>query len=108
MNRFQAAGTSQLDPRRELPNNAYVIDRLVLTVMLLDQLGAPYAVQVAFLPNLSAEVDRPGRNVLVKIDRMDLQFSDFEEHFGTSAPPHQRRPRKHTLWRKYSRELHLG
>jgi hypothetical protein len=55
--------------------------------MLLDQLSAPFAVQIALLPHLCAKIYGSGRKMLVKVQRVDLQFPDFDEHFRISAPP---------------------
>jgi hypothetical protein len=55
--------------------------------MLLNQLRAALAGQFAFLMHVRAEVYDARRKMLVKIDRMKLQFSDFEEHFGNPRAP---------------------
>jgi hypothetical protein len=87
MNRLKTTRTSHLDPRRELADYTDVIDNMVLAMMFLNQLGSTDAGQFALLPKVRAKIDGSGRKMLVKINGMNLQLSDFDEHFGTSAPP---------------------
>ena len=72
VNRLQASGTSQVDPGGEIAGDPDVIDQLVLAVVLLDQLRASGAAEVAFLPNIRAKINHAGCDVLVKIDGMGL------------------------------------
>jgi hypothetical protein len=108
VDQLKTASARQLDPCCKVAYKAYVIDYMVLAVMLLDQLCAPLAVQIAFLPEVCAKVYGSGRKMLVKVHWVDLQFPDFDEHFGISAPPFCAGRGQHILRRKYSGELQLG
>jgi hypothetical protein len=69
----------------KIAGHSYVIEKLALTVMLLHYFGTARAAQLTALLEIGAEIYDSRRNMLVEINRMDFQFSDFEEHFG---PPH--------------------
>jgi hypothetical protein len=43
--------------------------------------------QFPALPHLRTEIDHAGRDVLVEIDGVSFQFSDFEEHFEDLRAP---------------------
>jgi hypothetical protein len=56
----------------------------MLAVLLFDQLSAPGSVQHFDLPQVLAQVEHTGANLLFEINRMQLKFVDFDEH---QAPP---------------------
>ena len=96
MDRLQAPRARQLNACRKIAYKPYVIDNLVLTMMLLNQLSPAFAVEIAFLPEVRAEVYASGRKMLVKVHWVDLQFPDFDEHFGSPRPHFAQAAAAHT------------
>lgn len=61
--------------------------KTMLPMLFAYQLSATGGRYVAVLPDLRSELNHARSDLLVEIDSMGFQFFDFEEHFGTSAPP---------------------
>jgi hypothetical protein len=56
----------------------------MLTVLLLDQLGASGGMQRCYLSQVFTQVKHTRANFLFEINGMQLKFVDFDEH---QAPP---------------------
>ena len=77
---LQAAGARQFEAGGQVSVDPDVLDCLVLTVTLLDQLGASGGVQRATLLELRSKVDHTRAEILFEVDGMDFQLLNFDEH----------------------------
>src|SRR5947209_19500828 len=69
--------------------------------MLLDQLRPALGTQTFHLPQVRPKVDRTRAKLFLKINRMQLQLMQFDEHGNLRAPTYMpRRTRKHAQRRK--------
>src|SRR5581483_8402819 len=84
--RFQAPCTCKFHMSLKTAGNAYIVDQLVLAVLLAHQLSPACGVYLSTLPDLRAEIDHSRPNPLVKIDRMNLQLANLNEHGNLRAP----------------------
>jgi hypothetical protein len=78
--RLKTTGTGQFEACCELTSQPYVLDYLVLTVMLLDELSAARRLKRGPRPDLASQVDDIGLKLLLEFDGMEFQFFDVEEH----------------------------
>src|SRR5581483_8031786 len=84
--RFKTTGASQFDAGCNRAIQAYVFDDLMLTVTLFDQLRPSGAAKRSTLAQVRPEIDHTGAELLLKIHRMELQLSDFDEHRELPRP----------------------
>src|SRR5262252_2039354 len=84
--RLKTARTSHFQASVELTFQPDVPDHLMFAVVLLHQISPPRGVQRFLLPDVLPKVNHTRSKLGLKIDRVQLQFVDFDKH-GTSAPP---------------------
>src|SRR5438552_12158280 len=99
--RFKAACAGQLHRGRQPAIEPDIFYYLVLSVMLFDQLRPALGMQTLHLPEVRPKVDRTRAKLFLKINRMELQLMQFDEHGHLRAPTYMpRRTRKHAQRRK--------
>src|SRR5437879_12218108 len=99
--RFQAACAGQLHRGDQPAIKPDVFYYLVLSVILLDQLRPALGTQTFHLPQVRPKVDRTRAKLFLKINRMELQLMQFDEHGHLRAPTYMpRRTRKHAQRRR--------
>ena len=84
--RFQATGANHFHLSGQVSRYAYVIDQYVLAVMLANQLGSSSRLENRSLADFLAQIDDARFELLGKINRMGLQFVNFDEHCHPRAP----------------------
>src|SRR5438876_2692534 len=105
--RFQAACAGQLDRGRQPAIKPDVFYYLALSVMLLDQLRPALGMQTFHLPEVRAKVDRTRAKLFLKINRMELQLMQFDEHGHLRAPTYMPRRTRKPAQRRRSPGAHL-
>ena len=85
--RLQTASTAELEMRLNAADQADVLDILMMAAMLHHQIGTTLAMQWANLTKFGAELDSSGLIAFVKLQVVEFQFPNTNQHSSTSLRP---------------------
>ena len=85
--RIEAAGTTYFEGGVESANHTDVIHVLLVAAMLDDQLRPAFGLQRAYLAEIETKINRSGLEVLVKLQFLEFQIANPNEHSSTCLTP---------------------